>query len=137
MNPVPAFRAAITKHLATRNLSVSNWNGGTRKSDHLLDIGTAPSTILYVKSSANNPGFWGLTKNQLDQLSGLKARWFCVFLHQSSSSGYVLSGGQVQLHINDGSLKLAGDGDYKINERAEFVVPQRFDNLAALFARVL
>ena len=137
MDIVATFRKSLTAHLEPQGLVVSLWSSGTRKSNHLLEVATTPrQTVLYVKGSSNNPGFWGLTKNQLDALSAAPVRWFCVFLHKSSSIGYLLSGGQVQLHIKDGSLRLAGDGDFKVNERAEFVASQRFNNISDLASRI-
>lgn len=136
MDLATTFRKSLTSHLSPRGLEVSLWRSGTRASNHLLEISTAPQpTVFYVKGSSNTPGFWGLTKNQLDRLSGSRSRWFCVFLHKSSSAGYLLSGGQILLRVRDGDLTLAGDGDYKVNERAEFVQSQRFDSIEALASR--
>jgi len=57
-------------------------------------------------------------------------------LHRSSSKGYLLSGGQVLARVKDGSLILRDDGDYKVNQRAEFVSSQRFESVDALISRV-
>ncbi|MDZ4348194.1 MAG: hypothetical protein U1A22_01485 [Xanthomonadaceae bacterium] len=132
------FRESLTAHLSPRGLDVLLWRGGTRTSTHLLEISTTPQpTVLYVKGSSNIPGFWGLTKNQLDCLSGTNSRWFCVFLHKSPSAGYLLSGDHILVRVLDGRLTLSNDGDYKVNERAEFVSSQRFDSLHALISRAL
>lgn len=136
MSIVATFRKSLGDHLAPRHLTVSMWAGGTRMSYHLLEISTKPrSTVLYVKVSTSVPGFWGLTKNQIDRLSSSHVRWFCVFLHRSSSTGYLLSGGQVLARVKDGSLELRDDGDYKFNQRAEFVSSQRFESVDALISR--
>ncbi len=51
------------------------WVGGTRMSNHLLVVSTTPQpTVLYVKVGTSAPGFWGLTKNQLDRLSSSRVR---------------------------------------------------------------
>jgi len=136
MSIVATFRKSLGSLLASRNLTVSMWAGGTRMSYHLLEISTKPRrTVLYVKVSTSVPGFWGLTKNQLDRLSSSHLRWFCVFLHRSSSAGYLLSGGQVLARVRDGSLTLGDDGDYKVNQRAEFVSSRRFESVDALISR--
>jgi hypothetical protein len=49
--------------------------------------------------------------------------------------GYLLSGGQVLARVRDGSLTLGDDGDYKVNQRAEFVSSQRFESVDALISR--
>src|SRR6266508_1740325 len=137
MSVVATFRKSLIERLATRGLTVSMWSGGTRMSNHLLEVSTTPQpTVLYVKVSTNAPGFWGLTKNQLDRLSSSHVRWFCVFLHRSAAVGYLLSGGQILMRVKDGSLIRRHDGDYKVNQRAEFVSSQRFETIDALVSRV-
>ena len=132
------FRTQLSTAVAPQGLSVSLWRGGSRASSNLIQLSTGPQpTVLYVKGSSNSPGFWGLTKNQLDRLTESSCRWFCVFLHQRPTCGYLLSGGQILARVRSGDLTLAGDGDYKVNQRSEFVEGQHFDNLQALLSRVL
>ena len=138
MSLTPSFRVSLERALSTRGVAVSQWRGGTRVSNHLLEMSTSPQpTVLYIKGSTSDPGFWGLTHNQLDCLCHSKARWFCVFLHRSSMAGYLLSGGQIQLRLQKGDLTLGKDGDYKVNERSELVSSQRFEGVAALLSRLL
>lgn len=135
---VPVFESSLTKLLRGRDITVSRWYGGTRRSGNLLLLSTSPSpTVLYVKESVNKPGFWGLTKNQLDRLATSGHRWFGVFLHRSATAGYLLSGGQIELRIGENRIRLAGDGDYKINEQEQFLPANRFDRLQELFPRLL
>ncbi|HEY8010474.1 MAG TPA: hypothetical protein VIE67_05695 [Rudaea sp.] len=138
MDLVAKFKQSLTAQLAPHGVALSIWRGGTRSSNHLLELATSPtSTVLYVKYSAKVPGFWGLTANQLDHIVSANVRWFCVFLHQSSSSGYVLPGIQVQACINDGSFELAEAGDYKVHEQSDFSASQHFDNIEAVTSRIL
>jgi hypothetical protein len=136
MSIVTNFRKALNEQLASRGLQASLWRGAGRISAHLLEVSTTPRlTVLYVKVSTSVPGFWGLTKNQLDNIEKSRVRWFCVFLHRSANVGYLLSGGQVLMRVRDGSLTLGQDGDYKVNQRADFVSPQKFETLNALISR--
>ncbi len=123
---VPAFERSLIDLLRSRGIAVSRWPGGAKKSANLILLSTSPSTVLYVKESASKPGFWGLTRNQLDRLTASGDRWFGVFLHSSASTGYLLSGGQIRLRIEEGRLRLAGDGDYKVNEHEHFLPANRF-----------
>ena len=91
--------------------------------------------LLYVKLSTKSLGAWVLTPNRLDHLSASRARWVCVFLHQSASVGYFLSGGQILTRVNDGSIARQQDGDYIVNQRAEFMSSQRFESIDALVSR--
>lgn len=135
---VPVFESSLTRLLRARDITVSRWSGGTRKSANLLLLSTSPSpTVLYVKESVNKPGFWGLTKNQLDRLVTGGYRWFGVFLQRSATKGYLLSGGQIELRIKEERIRLAGDGDYKINEHEQFLPANRFERLEELFSRLL
>lgn len=135
---VPTFEVALAKLLQPRNIAVSRWAGGTRRSANLILLSTSPSpTVLYVKESINKPGFWGLTNNQLHRLAASGNRWFGVFLHRSATKGYLLSGGQIELRIRETRIRLAGDGDYKINEHEQFLPANRFERLDDLFPRLL
>jgi hypothetical protein len=135
---VPVFESSLSRLLRGRGIAVSRWSGGSRQSANLLRLSTSPSpTVLYVKESVNKPGFWGLTKNQLDRLVDSGNRWFGVFLQRSATTGYLLSGGQIELRIKEDRIRLAGDGDYKINEHDQFLPANRFERLEDLFPRLL
>lgn len=138
MSRVFAFREELAKRLEERDLRLSDWPLGTRASGHLLEISTRPKpTILYVKESNTSPCFWGLTKNQLDRLNEASIRWLAVLLARSSEAGYVLSGGQVNARIQEGTFELSFDGDHKVNEGSDLVEAQAFRSLDDLIARVL
>ena len=135
---VPNFEARLAKLLPARGITVARWLGGTRASANLLLLTTSPtSTVLYVKESVSTPGFWGLTKNQLDRINKSEQRWFGVFLHQSATMGYLLSGGQIDLRIRETRIRLGKDGDYKINEFEQFMPANRFQRLEELIQRIL
>ena len=135
---VPIFERSITSLLGPHGIAVSRWTGGARTSANLVLLSTSPSpTVLYVKESTSEPGFWGLTKNQLDRLAASRHRWFAVFLHRSATSGYLLTGGQISLRIEEGRLHLAGDGDYKINENEQFVPANHFTRIEELLSQIL
>jgi hypothetical protein len=113
---VSGFRTAITAAAKSRKILVTEWAGAKRTSVHLLELRTSPKrTVIYVKESSSSPGFWGLTKNQLDRLRKSGDRWFCVLL-TGGQAGYILSGGQVDLRVQDGRFELSRDGDHKVNE---------------------
>jgi hypothetical protein len=89
-----------------------------------------------VKVSTTAPGFWGITKNQIDNLIKSDARWFCILLGRQASVGYLLSGGQIVMRIATGALTLSR-GDYKINRRADLHGSQRFESIETVIARML
>jgi hypothetical protein len=61
------FRKTLSALALKQKLIISPWQGATRRSPNLLQMNTEPRpSILYVKFSNSNPGFWGLTKNQID-----------------------------------------------------------------------
>lgn len=132
--PVFLFRKQLSMQL---DIEVKKWSGGTRMSNHLLELSAVPRpTILYVKISNNVPGFWGLTKNQVDQLEKSGVRWFAVFLHLGPSSGYLTSGDQILNRVKSGKITLSIDGDYKFNETRDFEPTQQFSDLGELIGRV-
>ena len=80
MASISEFKEAIAGQLAEKHLTVESWSGATRRSSNLLEINTKPMpTMLYEKISNSKPGFWGLTKNQLDRLNKNQILWFAVF----------------------------------------------------------
>jgi len=137
MNQVRTFRAELQDVLAARGLKLHLWGGGTRRSGHLLEIRTQPKpTVLYVHESNATRGFWGLTRNQVSRLAQAPIRWFAVLLLRSPRAGYLLSGGQVGRRIQDGTFKLARDGDYKVNE-GRLDAGQGFQTLNQLVEQLL
>jgi hypothetical protein len=108
MSVIADFRKLVAQNLEPRGLKVSLWGGATRISNHMLEISTVPKpTVLYIKVSSTAPGFWGITKNQIDGLVKSNARWFCLLLRRQPNVGYLLSGGQIVMRITNGSLTLS------------------------------
>lgn len=140
MSVLSVFRKNLTASLANRGLTVRTWASGGRHSANLLEITTAPkTTILYVKefNVLGRPGFWGLTRNQIERLGKTGSRWFAVLLLRSSAAGYVLPGAQVAKRIADGSFELSRDGDFKVNEGVDLQPAEAFDSLEDLLDRAL
>jgi hypothetical protein len=142
MSAVNEFRKLIANEPVGEGLDISPWPGATRRSYHLLEINTkkkstVKSTVLYIKESNSSPGFWGLTKNQLDQLDKAQVRWFAVLLLKSNNTGYVLSSNEVKNRLQDGTFELSKDGDHKVNERTDLNPNMTFRRIQDLLARVL
>lgn len=132
------LRSQISNLLEGHELQIRPWTGSGRVSRNLLEINTDPQpTVLYVKESNSTPGFWGITKNQVDRLHSRRTRWFVVLLARRHDHGYLLTGGQVDARIENGTFELSGDGDYKINEGSDLSEAQSFRGLPSLLPRVL
>lgn len=132
------FKKAIERKFVQKHLKIEPWSGATRRSANVLEISTKPvHTVLYVKISNSNPGFWGLTRNQLDRLNSLKIRWYAVLVARSSNNGYVFSSEEVNSRIEDGTFELSSDGDHKINENTDCCQGQSFQGLSKLIALIL
>ncbi len=117
MTAVAEFGQMLSEWLRDQGMNVSKWSGGTRASNNLLCVSTGPlPTVLYVKVSNNTPGFWGLTRNQIECLEKSPVRWFAVLLHCAPNAGYILQGDAILGLISKGSMTLSADGDYKLNE---------------------
>ena len=137
MSAVNTFRELIANECVDDGLILSQWPGATRRSNHLLEINIKEkSTVLYVKESNISPGFWGLTKNQLDRLDKTRVCWFAVLLLRSNNSGYVLSSSEVNERIKDKTFKLASDGDYKVNEGTNLTPDMAFQGMEDLLAQI-
>ena len=78
MATIGEFKKAVQRQITSKHLKVEPWSGAARRSANLLEINTKPiPTVLYVKISNSNPGFWGLTRNQLDRLNSSKNSLAC------------------------------------------------------------
>ena len=135
MATLPPFRRLITEATGVRGINVSAWSSGGRSSANLIELSTRPkATVLYVKefNTAGRPGFWGLTRNQVNRLERADVKWFAVLLLRSSAGGYLLTGAEVRRLIADGSFELSDDGDYKVNENVDLGSAQRFQSLQEL-----
>jgi len=138
MNMVSDFRNQFAVKLAAHAVTCQKWSGATQKSDHMLELNTKPKrTVLYIKESNKDPGFWGLTRNQLEALRTSTLDWFAVLLLRSSTSGYLLSSGQVERRIDDGRFELSGDGDHKVNETQDLSDGQNFSSVQEIIDRIL
>lgn len=138
MSNIIEFKYSLEKILVNSNITVEKWMDTKRKSNHLLELNSKPlKTILYIKESNKNPGFWGLTKNHINTFRKSSIRWFVVLLHNSSSGGYLISGGQVEIRINNGKFELSVDGDYKVNERQDLEKGRKFKNIQELVDRII
>ena len=140
MSAVTEFHKRLTDALGRRGISVRVWSFAGRYSRNLLQLSTSPKPmVLYVKefNTRGRPGFWGLTRNQVDRLEKARARWFSVLLLRSVAAGYVLTSTEVRHRIADGSFELSGDGDFKVNEDLDLKPAQRFQSLDELLERIL
>lgn len=140
MSTLSEFRKNLTETVARRGLKVHTWASGGRRSANLVEITTSPkTTVLYVKefNVLNKPGFWGLTKNQVERLDAAAPRWFAVFLLRSSAGGYVVTSAQVAKLIANGSFELSGDGDFKVNEGLDLQPAEAFGSLEELIDTIL
>lgn len=137
MTLVNIFKDTITSALARKGLTVELWKGTPRRSTNLLEINVRPvSIVLYVKYSGNNPGFWGLTANQLERLNNSKSKWFVVLLARSMSDGYLFTSAEVYRMIFDGIFELSKDGDHKVNETTDCSSGHRFSGMEMLINHI-
>lgn len=140
MSALTEFRKRLDDVLVARDITIRTWSAGGRSSRNLMELSTSPKlTVLYVKefNVPGRPGFWGLTRNQVNRLESTTARWLVVLLLRSSTTGYVLAATQVLQLIADGSFELSRDGDYKVNEDLDLIPEQRFQSLTELLNRIL
>ena len=138
MSTVNEFRNSLPNNLDGENLNITKWSGTPRRSNNLLEINFKKNpTILYVKESNSSPGFWGLTKNQLDRLNNFQIPWFIVLLLKSKDSGFLLSSKEVNTRIQDSTFELSKDGDYKVNEISDLNSNMSFRGIKNLLDCVL
>lgn len=138
MTSVNIFKDAITSVLARKGLNIELWKGTPRRSSNLLEINVRPvSIVLYVKYSSSNPGFWGLTANQLERLNNSKSKWFAVLLARSMRDGYLLTSTEVNRKVADGTFELSRDGDHKINETTDCSSGYRFKGVEMLTDHII
>jgi len=138
MSTVDKFRKLLPHNFNDENLEIIQWPGTPRRSNNLLEINFKKNhTLLYVKESNRLPGFWGLTKNQLDRLNNSQLPWFAVLLLKSNDTGYVLSLNEVNTRIQDGTFELSKDGGHKVNKVSDLNSNMAFRGIKNLLNYVL
>ena len=138
MSKVDEFRKLIPNEFNGQSLDIVKWAGSGRSSNHLLEIkSNSTSTVLYVKEFNKLPGFWGLTKNQLDRIDKSQIRWFAILLLRSNDAGYFITSNEVKIMIQNGTFELSRDGDYKINERTDLNSNMGFSGIQDLLKNIL
>jgi len=138
MSAVDEFRKSLPNNYDGDNFNIVQWSGTPRRSNNLLEINSKKkSSILYIKASNISPGFWGLTKNQIDRLNNSQIPWFVVLLLKRKDSGYVLSSKLVNAKIQDGTFELSKDGDHKVNEISDLNSDMAFRGIKNLLERIL
>lgn len=138
MSSLVNFRVLLKNELMIRGLHLTQWLNANRISANLLQIHSKPkSLILYVKVSNSNPGFWGLTANQLKTIRGSNLDSYVVLLTKASDQGYLLSMKDVDNRIENGTLELSGDGDHKVNEKSDLTPEMKFKGIADFVSRIL
>jgi len=137
MDSVRDFQKEIHSLISDRNMTVQQWKDATRKSRNLLEIKDANvSKILYIKISNSEKGFWGLTKNQVDNLNVKTIKWYAIFLKKGFDLGYIFSDIDVNKRICDGTFELSRDGDYKINEASDCDSSKLFHGMDDLISKI-
>ena len=127
------FGVALENALKLKGLTSKVWQDTW---PHLIEIDTQPRiTVVYVKESNTTRGFWGLTKSHLDRLNKDDVRWFAILL-RSPKRGYLLSRSDISGLVDRGTVKLAGDGEYKVHEQ-NLGIPLSFIGIPDLVGRML
>jgi hypothetical protein len=93
--------------------------------------------LLYVKIRSEAPGFWGLTKNRLEEIGAKEDGWAVVVLFGSPDHGYLVPGLAVNRRIATGVWSLARDGDYKLNEGPGLDDSFRFEAIEECLERAI
>ncbi len=111
---------------------------GHKSTRNLLRLSTKTGdTVLYVKDSTNEPGFWGINGNQVDRLNKSAENWFLVLLEGSGEAGFLLSGEQVSRGIARNRWSLQADkAEYKI-QVGQIDHASRFSSFDQLLARLI
>lgn len=104
---------------------VELWNDGGRHSWNLFEISSGDrGVVLYAKESNSNPGFWGISPNQLKRIS--TRPFLILFLNNTDEVAYIATPKDLDSRV--GRLwKQASDGDFKIHENARILGIARLD----------
>ena len=112
------FSQALRARCRAQGFSVDRWTGAQPSSANILAVVTGTEeALLYVKCRGVPPGFWGITDNRIRELRSSGKSWHVVLLVGSPEEGYVVPSTEVLTRTSNGTWRLSGDGDYKINER--------------------
>ena len=131
------FKNQLERYCIDRDIFISNWNKRKTASKNIIMIKkNHVSILLYVKVRNERPGFWGLTLNQIDNLSSSGIIWHAIFLLETINTGYIFTDKEVEKHINNKDWTLSIDGDYKVNEGKELYLKNKFNSFEDLMNKI-
>ena len=89
------------------------------------------NSIIYIKSIANYPYRWGITKNTVDKIIEQNTPWSIILLFKTQQTGFFISSNEYFDRVNK-SLWPFHQGDYKITEGKSLVGLPKFSTIDEL-----
>jgi hypothetical protein len=132
------FIAKLQRIAGEDSVDVDVWRIQRDRGRILKLIYHAHPHFLYVKVSSHAPYGWGVTQNRLEEMRDAAFdRWFAVLLRGSTEHSHLFTSEQVDGHIKNESWGLNPDGDYKVHDDPECLLPGReFAKLTELWGTV-
>lgn len=89
------------------------------------------NSIIYIKSIAKYPYYWGITKNTVDKIIEQNIPWSIILLFKTQQTGFFISSNEYFDRVNK-SLWPFHQGDYKITEGKSLVGLPKFSTIDEL-----
>jgi len=136
-NILNEFREALSERCIASGFSSETWAEINFKKPNLIKVNSPLPFILYVKVRGDVKGFWGVTKNRIDELENSGLPWCLVLLAGKPYSGFVLSKRQVMERVGLKRWTLGKDGDFKVNQKADLAPNGKLNTSGQLFGVIL
>lgn len=88
------------------------FQGTRRRSNNIIRLSDSINCLVYIKICSEEPYWWGITENRINELKQSGKNWVIVLLCGTPETGYILTNNDVNRYLS--IWPLGSDGDYKV-----------------------
>ncbi len=136
-NNVNEFIKQLGSCYSSQIFSLQKWADARPSSKNIyLYTNQNGKQLLYIKESNSTPCFWGITANRIAELNASGLNWIAILLLRSPHISLVFTSKEIRELISTNKIRLASDGDYKVNERdfSDHLQYQSIQNILPIIA---
>jgi hypothetical protein len=129
MNGNQLVKKFIDELSKVQNINITPSNISKRRK--VFQLSGRINSIIYIKSIAHYPYYWGITKNTVDKIIEQNIPWSIILLFKTQQTGFFISSNEYFDRVNK-SLWPFHQGDYKITEGKSLVGLPKFSTINEL-----
>lgn len=129
MNGNQLVKELIDELSKVRNINITPSNISRMRK--VFQLSGRINSLIYIKSIANYPYRWGITKNTVDKIIEQNIPWSIILLYKTHQTGFFIPSNEYFKRVNK-SLWPFHQGDYKITKGKSLVGVPKFSTIDEL-----